>query len=94
MAACLVSETCPARANQSNSAQLRPNHPCPRLPQREDDRHPLVDFRLLGAQIFLAVGCRSRAEGMHAEAYSIIAVDHGNIGSLSSMRRADGHQIG
>jgi len=52
-----------------------------------DDRHPLVDFRSPGAQIFVAVGCRSSAEGtLHADACPIIAVDNGNIGSLSSMR--------
>jgi hypothetical protein len=31
---------------------------------------------------------------LHAEACSIIAFDHSNFGSLSSMRRADGYQIG
>jgi hypothetical protein len=53
-----------------------------------------VDIRVLGAQILSAVGCRSKAEGKHAEACPIIAVDHGDIGSLSSMRQADGYQTG
>jgi hypothetical protein len=53
-----------------------------------------VDIRVLGAQILSAVGCRSEAEGKHAEACPIIAVDHGDIGPLSSVRQADEYQTG
>lgn len=53
-----------------------------------------VDIRVLGAQILSAVGCWSEAEGKHAEARPINAVDHGDIGSLSSVRQADEYQTG